>query len=159
MTWKWKTQMKTIFQGIYAHPKNRQNHKPKKLGQDKVHKWTLGRMKGEISFLICSLVFPTWSLRHPGVKQPQGTSSLKEAAEAANALTGTKGFYIHCFSAEIFRQGFVSSLGNHDTHVLDWHGRCGRKAARLNSSFRKVWDKSPSVGFWSYFTCLWPNTD
>lgn len=110
--------MKTIFQGIYAHPKNRQNHKPKKLGQDKVHKRTLGRMKGEISFLICSLVFPTWSLRHPGVKQPQGTSSLKEAAEAVNALTGTKGFHIHCCSAEIFRHGFVSSLGNHEDTCL-----------------------------------------
>lgn len=62
--------------------------------------------------------FLTWSLRHPGVQQPQGTFSLKEAAGGVNALTGTKGFYIHCFSAEIFRHGFVSRLGNHEDTCL-----------------------------------------
>lgn len=106
------------FSGDLCTHTKRQNHKPEKLGQSKVQKGTVGRMKGEISFLICSLVFSTWSLRHPGVQQPQGTSSLKEAAGGVNALTGTKGFCIRCFSAEIFRHGFVSRLGNHEDTCL-----------------------------------------
>ena len=140
--------MKMTFQGLYAHTK-RQNHKPNKLEQEKGHKWILGRMKREISFLICFLVYSSWSLRHPGVQQPQGTSSLKEAARGVNALTRTKGFYMPCFSAEIFRHCFVSRLGNHeDICHGPQRGRCSSsKAAWLSSSFRKVWDASPSVGF------------
>lgn len=129
------------------------------MGQDKGHKWILGSMKREISFLICFLVYSSWSLRHPGVQQPQGTPSLKDAARGANALTGTKGAYMPCFSAEISRHWFVSRSRNHEDmcHGLQC-GRCsGSKAAQLSSSFRKVWDIFPSVGFWSYFTCLWPN--
>jgi len=42
------------------------------------------------------------SLRHPGVQQPQGTSSLKEVARRVNALSGTEGFNMPYFSAEIF---------------------------------------------------------
>lgn len=152
--------MKMTFQGLYTHTR-RQNHKPNKLGQDEGHKWILSRMKREISFLICSLVYSSWSLRHPGVQQPQGTSSLKEAARRVNALTRTKGFYMPCFSAEIFRRCFVCKLGNREGMCHGpQRGRCGgNKAAWLSSSFGKVWDTSPRVGFWSYFTCLWPNTD
>lgn len=86
---------------------------------------------------------------------PQGSS------KRSNALAGTKGFYIPCFSAEIFRHCFVSRLGNHEDAChgpLRW--RCnGSKVAWLSSSFRKVWDASPNIGFLSYFTSLWPNTD
>lgn len=73
-------------------------------------------MKGEISHLLPG--FLNLEPKAPRSTTPQGTSSLKEAAGGVNALTGAKGFDIHCFSAEICRHGFVSRWGNHEDTCL-----------------------------------------
>lgn len=100
------------------HTQKKTKPQTREVGAEQSSKMNPGQDEGRDFFSNLFPGFLTWSLRHPGVQQPQGTFSLKEAAGGVNALTGTKGFYIHCFSAEIFRHGFVSRLGNHEDTCL-----------------------------------------